>query len=252
MTNDRWQRVKALFAQAYELTTARRGALLAAATDSWVREEVVSLLAADKQAAGFRDGADAAEPTYAPVDITETRLGNYRLIDRLGSGGMGCVYLGVRDDGSFQKRVAIKVLQPGAAPALAQRVRVERQVLAALDHPNVVRLLDGGQMPDGSPYLVMEYTQGLPIDDFCQRHDLPTRDRLRLFLLILSAVSCAHQNLVLHCDIKPRKAVADGGQSAGVPQRPEVPANKGLGTGSIFGVRGGRLARGYGATAATS
>lgn len=197
MSTDRWQQVKALFAQTRELSTARRDALLESAPDTWLRREVASLLAADRQADGF------LERPPAEVHFGETRVGPYRLIDRLGSGGMGLVYLAVRDDGSFQKRVAVKVLQETAEPALKQRFRVERQLLAALDHPSVVRLLDGGQAPDGSPYLVMEYVAGLPIDEYCQRHRLPTSERLRLFLAVLSAVSHAHQNLVLHGDIKP-------------------------------------------------
>lgn len=197
MSNKGWQQIKALFVQARELSTTHRDTLLGSTADPWLRQEVASLLAADRQADGFLE-RPRAEPPPAGA-----RVGLYRLCHPLGSGGMGLVYLAVRDDGSFQKRVAIKVLRGASEPALLQRFRIERQILAALDHPNVVRLHDGGHTEDGSPYLVMEYVQGLPIDEYCQRHDLPTAERLRLFQAVCSAVHCAHQNLVVHGDIKP-------------------------------------------------
>lgn len=196
MSRERWPSIKALFAKALQSSTARRQELLAEAGDSWLREEVASLLAADAQAGDFLE-----RPTAPAQELS--RIGAYRLIKPLGRGGMGLVHLAVRDDGSFQKRVALKVLHGTPDAALRQRFRSERQILAALDHPGVVRLLDGGQGEDGSPYLVMEYVEGLPIDTYCRRHELPLNERLRVFLAVCAAVHCTHQNLVVHGDIKP-------------------------------------------------
>ncbi len=226
MSGDGWQQVKDLFAKARALPTTRRDALLDSAADPWLRREVASLLAADRRADGFLDPPGAAPPP--------AKAGPYRLLDCLGSGGMGQVYLAVRDDGSFQKRVAVKLLPAAAEPALQQRFRIERQLLAALEHPHIVRLLDGGLTQDGCSYLVMEYVPGLPIDAHCQRHDLPRQERLRLFQMVCSAVLCAHQSLVVHGDIKPGNILVT---PEGIPKLLDFGAarllNPELGTGTM-------------------
>ena len=134
----------------------------------------------------------------------DQRLGPYRLITEIGHGGMGTVYLGVRDDDAFQKRVAIKVLKRGMdTDSIVRRFRHERQILASLEHPNIAGLLDGGSTPDGRPYFAMEYVAGQPIVDYCDTHGLDTAARLKLFRQVCAAVQYAHQNLIIHRDIKP-------------------------------------------------
>src|SRR6185503_1730225 len=142
-----------------------------------------------------------------------TRIGPYQVIQTVGHGGMGDVYLAVRADDEYQKRVAIKVVQHGLGnPEVLRRFRNERQILAGLDHPYIARLLDGGTTPDGMPYVVMEYVEGVPIDRYCDNHGLSIDERLKLFRDVCAAVHYAHQNLVIHRDIKPGNILvtADG------------------------------------------
>ena len=135
-------------------------------------------------------------------------MGPYRLVRRIGRGGMGTVYLAIRDDEAFQRRVAVKVLKRGMdTDAIVRRFRNERQILAGLSHPNIAALLDGGTTPDGLPYFAMEYIEGQPIVDFCESRRFDTTARLRLFRDVCSAVQYAHQNLVVHRDIKPQNVL---------------------------------------------
>ena len=138
---------------------------------------------------------EAAEP--------ERRIGPYRLLRELGHGGMGTVYLAGRADDEYHKRVAIKVIRGLDSVAIVQHFRRERQILAALEHPNIARLLDGGTTVDGLPYFVMEHVEGERIDRFCDERTLTIRARLLLFQKVCSAVQFAHRNLVVHRDIKP-------------------------------------------------
>jgi serine/threonine protein kinase len=136
--------------------------------------------------------------------LREPDIGPYRIIRLIGQGGMGAVYLAARADDQYQKQVAIKLVRTGmASDFVVRRFRNERQILASLDHPNIARLLDGGATPDGSPYFVMEYIEGKPINGYCDDHKLSTVERLKLFQQVCSAVHYAHQNLVIHRDIKP-------------------------------------------------
>jgi len=131
------------------------------------------------------------------------RLGAWRLLRRLGSGGMGAVHLAERADGHFEQQAAIKLIRglPGS-DTLVHFAR-ERQILATLQHPRIARLLDGGATPGGQPYLVMEYVEGEPIDAYCRDHRLDLRARLALFRSVCDAVQFAHQRLIVHCDLKP-------------------------------------------------
>src|SRR5690606_8954896 len=132
------------------------------------------------------------------------RLGAWQLVERLGSGGMGTVFVAERADGLFRQRVAIKLLRGTAAGgATAERLAAERQILADLQHPDIARLYDGGTTPAGAPYLVMEYVEGQPLDEYCEQAAPPLRQRLEMFLRICRAVQAAHQRLVVHCDLKP-------------------------------------------------
>ena len=145
--------------------------------------------------------ADAAADMNEPMP---THLGPYAVQKLLGSGGMGAVYLAYRADKSYNKQVAIKVIHRGMeSDRILQRFRRERQIIASLDHPNIARLLDGGATDDGRPYIVMEYVEGMPINEWCNQKRLPTAKRLQIFLQVCDAIQYAHQNLIIHRDIKP-------------------------------------------------
>jgi eukaryotic-like serine/threonine-protein kinase len=139
------------------------------------------------------------------------RIGPYRVLRTLGAGGMGEVYLAERADAQFEQQVAIKVVHGGAlAVSMHSRLKLERQILAQLDHPNIAHLLDGGALPDGSAYLVMEYIDGEAIDVFCDLHCLDINARLKLFQTVCAAVHYAHQNLIVHRDLKPSNILVTG------------------------------------------
>jgi serine/threonine protein kinase/tetratricopeptide (TPR) repeat protein len=146
---------------------------------------------------------------------TERRIGAYRILRELGHGGMGTVYLAARADEQYQKRVAIKTIRGLDSEEVLRHFRRERQILAALDNPNIARLFDGGSTEDGLPYFVMEYVEGQPIDAFCDEHRLSLQERLQLFQGVCAAVRYAHQNLVVHRDLKPKNILVD---AQGVPK----------------------------------
>ncbi len=155
---------------------------------------------------------DTASILATPT-LVGRRLGPYEVLRRIGEGGMGTVYEGVRADDAYRQRVAIKTVWRGAdSELLARRLRSERQILASLEHPNIARLLDGGSTGDGCPYLVMEYVAGSPIDAHCDAWRLPLRARLALFEQVCAAVRHAHRNLAIHRDLKPSNVLvtADG------------------------------------------
>jgi tetratricopeptide (TPR) repeat protein/tRNA A-37 threonylcarbamoyl transferase component Bud32 len=147
--------------------------------------------------------ADADVETYG-YDYLGKIIGRYRVIDSLGTGGMGQVFLAERADDEFRQRVAIKLVRSGlVSKQVRTRLRIERQILAQFNHPNIARLLDGGTTEEGIPYIVMEYIDGTPIDVYCDEHRLSIRERLALFRTVCAAVHYAHQNLVVHRDLKP-------------------------------------------------
>jgi serine/threonine protein kinase len=207
---DRWRQVDALFAAVLETAAADREAVLAAATagDGELRRAVEELLAADAASATFLD-RPAGEllglvPAPEPALEAESRLGPYRLLRRLGDGGMGTVYLARREDEHYEQNVAVKVIRSGVqSPEALHRFFAERQILARLEHPDIARLYDGGSTADGRPYLVMELVEGLPVDEYCDLHQLTVDRRLDLFRRICAAVEHAHQNLLVHRDLKP-------------------------------------------------
>jgi serine/threonine protein kinase/Flp pilus assembly protein TadD len=144
------------------------------------------------------------------------RIGPYRVLRTLGAGGMGEVFLAERADAQFDQLVAIKVVHGGAlGRGVHSRLKMERQILAQLDHPNIARLLDGGSMPDGTAYLVMEYIDGVAIDAYCDARRLDVAGRLTLFQTVCAAVHYAHQNLIVHRDLKPSNILVT---TAGVPK----------------------------------
>src|SRR5271169_6077903 len=144
------------------------------------------------------------------------RIGPYRVLRTLGVGGMGEVFLAERADAAFEQQVAIKVVYGGSfARGVQSRLKIERQILAQLDHPNIAHLLDGGTLPEGTPYIVMEYVDGVPIDAFCDSNRLDIAARLKLFQVVCAAVHYAHQNLIVHRDLKPSNILVT---AAGVPK----------------------------------
>ena len=209
MTPDRWARVKAVFGAVVEAPEDERPRLLvdACAGDVELRSEVESLLAADGRASGRFQAPAAALGASFERETTfraPEHLGPYRLLREIGRGGMGTIHLAVRDDDQYRKQVAIKLIRRHlASEEVLRRFRSERQIMADLDHPNIASLLDGGTMPDGHPYIVMEYIEGVPIDVSCAERRLDVRACVALFRQVCAAVQYAHQHLVVHRDLKP-------------------------------------------------
>ena len=172
-------------------------------------DRVIALLAADGSVnAALRTGGANRDVGEAPAP---KRAGPYRITDLIGRGGMGAVYKGERDHGDFEQTAAIKVIRPGVlSDSLIARFERERQILADLAHPNIARLLDGGALEDGSPYITMEYVDGDPIVDWADASNLNVDDRLWLFRDVCTAVRHAHQNLIVHRDITPSNVLVTG------------------------------------------
>jgi non-specific serine/threonine protein kinase/serine/threonine-protein kinase len=216
MTREQWQNVRKILERALELDPGECAGYLdqACAGDAELRREVDSLLAANDAATGgflagkaidHLTGLEGSVPDVLQGDQLEGRgIGPYLVIEEIGHGGMGTVYRAIRADDQYQQQVAIKVVRSGLGDRLAiQRFKAERQILANLDHANIARLLDGGTTEDERPYVVMEYIEGVPVDEYADAHQLSLRARLNLFRTICSAVAFAHQRLVIHRDIKP-------------------------------------------------
>jgi serine/threonine protein kinase/tetratricopeptide (TPR) repeat protein len=205
--HENWDQVKELFALSLEREPEERSDFLrqACAGDDALRTEVESLLSSFDGAAAFLEDCPAADLLSAQSRaLAGKRIGAYRILREIGQGGMATVYLAERADDHYRKRVAIKMLKPGTKQDdILRRFRNERQALAALDHPGIVRLLDGGSTEEGLPYLIMEYVDGVRIDEYCDTHRLSITERLQLFRAVCLAVQYAHETLVIHRDLKP-------------------------------------------------
>ncbi len=210
MDAESYQRACQLFDAALEQPSALRSAFLsgACAHDVTLRHQVERMIAQDRDATGLLDRPMIC-PTWnrtprLPKMLTHgTRIGPYRVTGTLGHGGMGIVYHGIRDDDTFRRQVAIKVVRELPSGHASSRFRHERQILAGLEHPFIARLYDGGETQDHHPFLVMEYVDGLPITTHCDRHRLTIVERLALMRKVCAAVQFAHRNLIIHCDLKP-------------------------------------------------
>ena len=215
---ERWQQVESLLDKVWDLDPSERVAHVhrSAGGDTWLVEHVLRLLRASGEAGTFLEDARRPDLEEALVQMSSTltsesadevdmeRAGPYRLLRRLGRGGMGQVYLGVRDDEAFKRYVAVKVIRRGMdTEDILKRFRVERRILASLNHPGIAQLFDGGATDEGESYFVMEYVDGKPITDHCTTHRLSLYERLRLFRRVCAAVHYAHQNLIVHRDLKP-------------------------------------------------
>ena len=232
MTPERWQQVEAIFQEALDRGPDERGRYLSevCAHDASLKSDVENLLSQHENAGNLLE-----EPLYGETELSALgsleaiiqaaddqdpligrRLGAYRIEREIGRGGMGAVYEAIRVDNEFNKRAAIKLVKRGMdTDFILRRFRTERQILAALDHPHIARLLDGGTTDDGLPYFVMEYIEGQPLYNYCDNHQLTIGERLKLFTSICDALHYAHQKQVVHRDIKPSNVLVT---SEGVPK----------------------------------
>jgi hypothetical protein len=170
--------------------------------DSAVYEQVARLLQASS-ASGELLVQPACKRAMPPMSEGMT-IGSYRVLRELGSGGMGIVYLTVRSDQVYHRLAALKVIRPELrSDPLVERFLAEREILARLDHPNIARIIDGGQTAEGLPYFVMDYVDGLPINIFCFQRSATLTQRLNLFRQICDAVQYLHDNHIVHRDLKP-------------------------------------------------
>ncbi len=211
MKPERWSQIQALFDSALEQDPPKRITFLKAACkdDLELYNEVASLLASDQQINSLVDGQALDAVTVSDNMMVEPartgeRIGPYKLIKKLGQGGMGIVYLAERVDGQFEQQVALKLIKRGMdSEMIVRRFLAERQILARLDHPNIARLLDGGMTENGQPYFAMEYVEGIPLIPYCNAKKLSLKKRLALFQDVCQTVQYAHNNLIVHRDLKP-------------------------------------------------
>jgi serine/threonine protein kinase/tetratricopeptide (TPR) repeat protein len=231
MTPERWQQVEAIFQAALDLVPEERGQYLSevCADDVSLKSDVENLLFQHESAGNLLEIPPYGETELSALGSLEAiaegeeedpmigrRLGAYRIEREVGRGGMGAVYEAIRVDKEFNKRVAIKLVKRGMdTDFILRRFRTERQILAALDHPHIALLLDGGTTDDGLPYFVMEYIEGKPLYNYCDENELSIAERLKLFTAICTALHYAHQKHVVHRDIKPSNVLVT---SEGVPK----------------------------------
>ncbi len=199
---DRWSRIQEVFHATLERPESERWDFLtdACVDDADLRAEVASLIAAHEDEGPVGDFSERGVEGPAPAE----RIGLYRLIRRIGEGGMGSVFLAERQGPDYTQTVALKLIQGAAVnPMLEDRLRIERRILARLEHPGIARLVDGGTTESGQAYYAMEYVQGTSLLRYCDEQRLTVADRLRLFIEICGAVHHAHSQLVVHRDLKP-------------------------------------------------
>jgi serine/threonine protein kinase len=205
MQNAEWIKIKQVFNQTLDLPRNERESFLAN-HDSSVKKEVIELLKSHENADEF-----IVEPAAVEFGLSQDLnigqvIGDYRIIAPIGVGGMGSVYLAERV--GFEQKVAIKLIKRGMdTRAVLKRFKMERQILSRLNHPNIAKLLDGGETPEGLPYFVMEYIKGETITKFCESHQFDVNERLELFQKVCDAISYAHSNLIVHRDIKPTNII---------------------------------------------
>jgi tetratricopeptide (TPR) repeat protein len=211
MSQPEWKRLRAVVERASELESDARAKFLedACGGDGELRREAESLLAVETRSAALEPPESAKiERALDPEGSAPSRVGPWQLERRLGSGGMGAVWLGHRVDGGFAQRAAVKLIKRGMdTDDVLRRFERERALLASLEHPSIARLYDGGSTSDGRPYLVMEFVDGLPLDAWCARHGVTLAQKLDLFTRVCDAVEFAHQRLVVHRDLKPQNVL---------------------------------------------
>lgn len=208
------RRIRDIFDHAVALPREKQEAFLLRESngDPAILASLRRLLRASASSGRFLDNPLARREDFN--GLLGLRLGPYRIEQQLGTGGMGVVYRAVRADQTYTRSVALKVMRPEfKAREMIERFERERAMIARLDHANIARIVDGGALPDGRPYFVMDLVDGLPIDQFCRRHRSSLRQRLNLFRQAALAVDYLHANGVVHCDLKPQNIlVTEAGQ----------------------------------------
>jgi serine/threonine protein kinase/Flp pilus assembly protein TadD len=231
MDDARWQEAKRLFARALEVAPERRAAWIGAeCEDEALRLELLELLAAHEELEPSRGGAprvpgagdgpfdEAQGRGRVPADAPGTTIGRYKLLQAIGEGGFGVVYMAEQSE-PVRRKVALKVLKLGMdTKQVVARFEAERQALALMDHPNIAKVLDGGETPAGRPYFVMELVRGVPITEYCDQAGLDTRARLDLFRQVCHAVQHAHQKGIVHRDLKPSNVLVTLHDGVPVPK----------------------------------
>ena len=216
MDSTRWQRVQTLFHEAADMPAAEQRVFLEThcGGDAGLVSEVLILLEEDARGGSLLDGdvAQVASQIFknSPSgSLPFKEFGPYRIMQALGEGGMGVVYLAERED--LGNRVAIKILRDAwVSPARRERFAAEQRTLAQLNHPSIARLYDADTSPDGTPFFVMEFVEGVPLTDFCKTQQCSIAERLRLFRAVCEAVLYAHQHAVIHRDLKPSNILVKG------------------------------------------
>lgn len=208
------QKFKEIFNNALDIPPDQRTEFLAeeCAGDDALFQKIQSLLNADSEAENksflkrpaFAIDAENLFVNYAEDSRIDQIVGGYKIVKKIGEGGMGAVYLATRADGQFERSVAVKLVKRGMdTEAILRRFRRERQILAGLEHPYIARLLDAGMTADDLPFFIMELVEGTPIDEYCRENALPLNETLKLFRKVCQTIAYAHQNLIVHRDLKP-------------------------------------------------
>src|SRR5215831_15187420 len=220
MSSEYWKEVERIIDAALESDPSEWPRVLDEASNgnTSLRREAAGLLAQYTAARSFLESPPAeaaaalvAEARVAAEKLEGQRIGAYRIVQQVGRGGMSRVFLAERADGAFEQRVALKLLRAGLDSEIDhERFRAERQILATLNHANIARLLDGGIGPSGAPYLALEFVDGDPIDEYCDKHSLGVWQRLELFIAVAEATEHAHRSLVVHRDLKPSNIFITG------------------------------------------
>jgi non-specific serine/threonine protein kinase/serine/threonine-protein kinase len=226
MTTDRWERTKQILGEALQLAPEQRRAYLdsACGEDVELRYEVESLITSHEEAGSQFLGAAASEileftsSANAPHAPLNKVIGNYRLVEEIGRGGMGQVWL-AEQTAPVRRQVAFKLIKAGMNDDdVLKRFTLERQSLAIMDHPSIAKVFDAGSTPDGQPYFVMEYVPGIPITEYCDQKHLRIEERLELFIKVCEAVQHAHQKAIIHRDLKPANILVQEVDGKPVPR----------------------------------
>ena len=233
---------KSIFLQAIEIATDEERAdylQSACAGNEALRVEIEALLRAHASPQHILDAPDGGSPTLAqpPLEKPGTQIGPYKLLQEIGQGGMGVVYMAEQTE-PVERRVALKIIKPGMdTQQVIARFEAEEQALAMMDHPNIAKVFEVGTTESGRPYFAMELVRGIPITQYCDEHHLTPRERLELFVPVCHAIQHAHQKGIIHRDIKPTNVlvaeyddrpvpkIIDFGVAKAIQQRLTVPTS---------------------------